>query len=45
MGRNPSPVFDRQMLVSHSVPSMLARTGVRARARVIGGASLFGTVT
>ena len=33
------------MLVSHSTPSMLARTGVLAHARVIGGASFFGIVT
>ena len=45
MGRNPSPVFARQMLVSHSTPSMLARTGVRAQALVIGGAIFFGIVT
>ena len=45
IGRKPSPVFARQMLVSHSTPSMLARTGVRAQARVIGGAIFFGIVT
>jgi hypothetical protein len=45
MGRNPSPVFDRNTLVCHSMPSNDACTGVRAHARVIGGASFFGTVT
>ena len=45
MGRNPSPFFERQTLVAHSTPSTLAWTGVRAHARVIGGASRFGTAT
>lgn len=44
-GRKPSPVLARQTLVSHSIPSIEAWTGVRAQARVMGGVNFLGTLT